>query len=168
MRNSFPLSKSQARVEETQEEMMKNFVNFLSSGVGLLVLGFLLTTGGGTLLNHFIQKSTFENERSFQMYKMRLEEAKSLQKALLESSTARVFYLEQILARLGNPNQKPEDTKKFWHERYSDVKDNWNKNLVYWQAQMRVLFPGHLYRLLVNDMGEGEFYFAHLAVYKMN
>jgi hypothetical protein len=131
--------------------MMKPFTNFLSSGVGLLVLGFLLTTGGGTLLNHFIQDSRFTNERRFEMYKTRLEEAKGLQKALLEASTARVFYLEQLIGKLGNPDQIPEDTKQFWQERYREVKDNWNKNLVYWQAQMRVLFSEDLHHFLVND-----------------
>ena len=109
---------------------MKNLLNFLNSGAGLLILGFLVTTGGGSILTYLIQTGKSNNERSFEMYKIRLEEAKSLQKVLLEHSTERVFYLEQILSKLGDPNQKSEDTKKFWYEKYSKVKDDWNKNLV--------------------------------------
>jgi hypothetical protein len=85
------------------------------------------------------------------MYKTRLGEAKLLQRVLLEHSTARLFYLEQILSMLGDPHKKPEDIKKLWFEKYVDVKDDWNKNLVYWQAQMKVLFKGNLDELLVSD-----------------
>lgn len=131
---------------------MKNFLNFFNSSAGLLILGFLVTTGGGTILSHLIQNGRSNNERNFEMYKTRLEEAKKLQKVLLEHSTARVFYLEQILSRVGDSEQKPEDTLDFWHKNYTSVKDNWNKNLVYWDGQIRVLFPkGDLHDLLVSD-----------------
>lgn len=130
---------------------MKNLFNFLNSSAGLLILGFLVTTGGGSILNYFIQNGSSNNERKFEMYKTRLEEAKSLQKVLLEHSMVRLFYLEQILSMLGDPHQKPEDIKKFWIEKYVNVKDDWNKNLVYWQAQMQVLFKGNLADLLESD-----------------
>ena len=131
---------------------MKNLLNFLNSAAGLVILGFVVTTVGGGLITHFIQTGRSNNQRDFEMYKTRLEEAKTLQKVLLGTSTARVFYLEQILSKLGDEDQKLEDTKKFWQEKYSSIKDDWNKNLVYWHAQMKVLFPkGNLHNLLVSD-----------------
>jgi hypothetical protein len=85
------------------------------------------------------------------MYKIRLDEAKLLQKELLESSTTRLFYLEQILSRLGDPDQKPESLRKYWNNKYSPVKDNWNRNLLRWQAQSRVLFSKDIPDAIVTE-----------------
>ena len=47
---------------------MKNFLNFLNSGAGLLILGFVVTTGVGSILNYLIQTEESNNERWFEMY----------------------------------------------------------------------------------------------------
>jgi hypothetical protein len=127
---------------------MKNFLNFLNSSAGLLILGFLLTTGLGAVLNLVIQNQRSHNERGFEIYKTRLVEAKTLQENLLEQSTARFFYLEQILGKLEDP---PEKTQEYWKKNYNAVKDDWNKKVVNFHAQMRILFTGNLPSLLFSD-----------------
>ena len=63
----------------------------LSSSAGLLILGFLLTTGLGALHNLVIQNGKSHNERGFEMYKTRLAEAKTLQTNLLERQPSTIF-----------------------------------------------------------------------------
>jgi len=130
---------------------MRKLWDSLNKPAGLLLLGFLVTTTGGATLNWVIQTTASDNERRFQMYKIRLDEAKLLQKELLESSTTRLFYLEQILSRLGDPDQKPESLRKYWNNKYSPVKDNWNRNLLRWQAQSRVLFSKDIPDAIVTE-----------------
>jgi hypothetical protein len=112
----------------------------LNTSAGLLILGFVVTTGGGALLNWRIQSRTSENERNFQMYKTRLEEAKALEKDVLEQAATREFYMEQVLNLLADENKTPEQIEQYWDDNYHNVKDAWNKNLDYWHAQMQVLF----------------------------
>lgn len=121
----------------------------LNTSAGLLILGFVVTTGGGALLNWRIQSRTSQNERNFQMYKTRLEEAKALEKAVLEQAATREFYLEQILSQLADESTTLEQIGKYWHDNYHEVKDTWNKNLDYWHAQMQVLFCEELADQLV-------------------
>jgi len=130
---------------------MERLVNFINSSAGLIILGFLVTSVGGNYLNNAIQREKLNNERVFEMYKTRLIEAKDLQKKLLESSTARVFYLGQILSKLEDKDQKQKDIQDYWSKNYTCVKDDWNKNLVYWHAQMRILFSGNLSSLLSSE-----------------
>ncbi len=130
---------------------MKKVLDFFNSSAGLVILGFIVTTGGGSILNYIVQSESARHEQSFQMYKTRLEQAESLQKDILEHAATRLFYIQQIYAMLDDPNQKLDDIRKFWREKYSNVKDDWNVHVYLWQSQMKVLFKGNVDELLIND-----------------
>src|ERR1700757_3957603 len=118
---------------------------FLESQTGFLILGFLVTTVGGAFLNEVIQGKKAENDHAFEMYRIRLAEAKVLQEKILASSNARSFYLHQVLAQIANPAQyRIGDASKFWDDHVEPTKDNWNKDLAYFHAQARVLFTPDL------------------------
>jgi hypothetical protein len=124
---------------------MKNFfagfLNFLDSKYGILIVGFLVTTVGASVVNHRIQTLKSQNDQFFEMYKIRLKEAKEIQQKLLQNSTARSFYLSQMLVQMANPAQNPpEKAEKFWDDHVVPTKDEWNKDLHFMHAQVNVLF----------------------------
>jgi hypothetical protein len=134
------------------KDFLRGVFEFLNSNAGLLILGFLVTTVGGTILNDLIQSQKSRNDQNFVMYQTRLNEAKELQKTLLESSTDRSFYLKQIVVKIANPRENPSDeTKNFWRENVRSTKDTWNKDLYYMHAQMGVLFSKELASMLLID-----------------
>lgn len=123
--------------------------SFLETKTGFLILGFLVTTVGGSILNSQIQQKTLENEHTFEMYKVRLSEAKDLQKNLLQNSTARFFYLHQVLTQLAHPENHPrEEVEAYWKTNVTPATEKWNKELNYLHAQTKVLFSPQLSDML--------------------
>lgn len=112
--------------------IMKKVLDFFNSGAGLLILGFVVTTGGGSFLNYIVQTESSKRDQSFEMYKTRIEEAKALQKEILDHLAARLFYIQQIYSMLSDPSQKLDDIRKFWQDKYSSVKDERNVNVFLW------------------------------------
>jgi hypothetical protein len=132
------------------QQVFKSIFRFLETKTGFLVLGFLVTTVGGSILNNQIQVKSSENEHTFEMYKIRLSEAKALQKAVLAESNARSFYLHQVLAQIAHPQEYPRDAiQKFWDTNIEPAKDQWNKDLYYFHAQSRVLYSPELANMLL-------------------
>jgi len=120
---------------------VKSAYEFLESKTGILLVGFLVTTVGGAILSDAIQTKKAQNDHEFEMYKVRLAEAKALQEKLLASSNARAFYLHQVVAQLANPSEHtPQDIERFWEKNIEPSKDEWNKDLYFFHAQARVLF----------------------------
>jgi hypothetical protein len=135
---------------------MRNFLiglwTFLESKSGVLILAFVVTTGGGALLNSAIQDKKSENDQTFEMYKMRLAEAKALHQRLLTNSTKRAFHLQQVLDQLANPQQNPaRKVRAYWDDKVESTKDLWNNELYYLHAQVRVLFTEKLADMLLID-----------------
>jgi hypothetical protein len=125
--------------------LFQTFFNFLETKTGFLLLGFLVTTVGGSILNSQIQGRTSENEHSFEMYKIRLKEAKELQKDVLNSANARAFAFHQVVAQLAHPEDyKREEVQNYWNINAEKAKDHWNRELYYFHAQARVLFSAEL------------------------
>jgi hypothetical protein len=123
--------------------------NFLDSKYGLIIVGFLVTTVGASVVNHRIQTLKSQNDQSFEIYKIRLTEAKAIQQKLLENSTARSFYLDQVFVQIANPAQNPpEKVDKYWDTHVEPTKDQWNKDLHFAHAQVNVLFSKTLADLL--------------------
>lgn len=133
---------------------MERFWKALNSGAGLLLLGFLVTTSGGAFINHVIQRSALTYKQRFEMYKIWLPEAKVLQTELLKHSNERRFYLEQVVTRAGNEEASSKETRKYWRDNYSSVKDNWNTKLITFHSKLGVLFDDDLADLLL-CCGEG-------------
>jgi hypothetical protein len=134
------------------KKLFQSLLAFLETKSGLVILGFLATTVCGTLLNNQIQTRQSENEHSFEIYKMRLSEAKNLQAQLLKNSSARSFYLQQVMTRLEHTEEyQAGEILKYWNDRVAPTKDSWNKDINYQHAQARVLFtPALADMLLVN------------------
>ncbi len=132
---------------------MKKISNFLNSNAGLMILGFLVTTVGGTILNTVIQGQSSYNERSFEMFKIRIEAAKKLHEEVTELVTKRSFYLSQVLQRVADEDEypDPEEIKKYWFDEYSDIKNKWNEKLIQFHGKMRILMSNTLSDLLLFD-----------------
>ncbi len=123
---------------------------FFETKSGLLVLGFFLTTIFGSLLNTQIQNISSKKVHTFEMYKLRLSEAKDLQRELLESSNKRYFSLHQVLAMLAHPEDNThEKIMDYWKVNVGPIKDHWNKEIFYFYAQARVLFSPALSDMLL-------------------
>jgi hypothetical protein len=77
------------------QQFFQKLLEFLETKTGFLALGFVVTTVCGSLLNYQIQTKQSENIHTFEMYKVRMVEAKALQERLLKNSNARSFYLHR-------------------------------------------------------------------------
>ena len=105
---------------------MKRLGKFLNSGPGLMILGFGVTPAGGTFLNYTIQSRMLDNERSFEMFQIRLTEAKALQDSLLEQTSARSIGLSKLIlaAETSAPRAETAGTSS-WSTRTSGPVRTW-------------------------------------------
>jgi len=115
---------------------------FLDSKAGLLVLGFVLTTMGGAILNERIQNKLRENDHAFELYKSRLNSAMGLEERVLKSANKRLFHLQQMLPKLEHPEEygKKAGLEHYWLKSVETSKDSWNEDLQLFRAQAEVYF----------------------------
>lgn len=131
------------------------FLKFLETKTGIILLSFFVTTICCSIISSGIQNKLSENEHNFEMYKIRLNEAKLLQKDVIKLSNSRIFSLNQILSRIENEEQyTSEDIEIFWKENVTNPKNEWNYNLHYLHAQSRVLFSEKLSEMLMSYYDE--------------
>lgn len=131
-------------------EFTGRLLALLETKSGLVILGFVVTTVGGSIVSSRIQVKNSENEHTFEMYKIRLNEGKALQKDILAESNARSFYLHQVVAQIAHPEQyTTQQASNFWDANVELAKDKWNKDLRYFHAQTRVLFSSTLADMLL-------------------
>jgi hypothetical protein len=123
--------------------------DFLNSGLGLLVLGFVLTTLCGGAINAIHEWSSFRRDKQFELLKGELAKHEVLLVDLTKVVGARTFRLQRVLWAM-DPEAKPasetwqltDDAKKrlnkSWDEYYDTVVD-WNLNYRNYATKIRVL-----------------------------
>ena len=129
--------------------LRQRLVDFLESKTGVLLLGFLLTTVGGSMLNTAIQQRSALNQRIAELERERFRQGTQLQTELIDSSNARVYTLSQLVGQIAHPRDwSVEFNEKYWHDRVEPAKDLWNERRYYFHAQARTLFSSELASLV--------------------
>jgi hypothetical protein len=134
----------------------KKLIDFFTSGLGLLILGFVLTTVCGGLVNWMYARSTWKRDKEFELLKVDLAKHDELLTEFTKVIGARVFRLQRVVWLLDPPpgtpasettwelkkddDQKDDDQKlkKRWEKYYTTVAD-WNVNYRTYAIKIRVL-----------------------------
>jgi hypothetical protein len=127
--------------EDTSRTPGGRLHGWLNSNVGLLILGALVTTGGGTWLTYVVQERAQGREQQFEIFKIRLEESRKLQEELLTLAGDRAHHLYLVRTRLVDSESGEPGAREFWDTTYQPIKDDWNKRIVVFDSRLRMLFP---------------------------
>jgi hypothetical protein len=142
----------------------KKFPAFLTTNLGILVLGFVLTTVCGSFINWLHTNATSARDKKFELFKGQVAKHEVLLTDLSNAMGARVFRLHRVLWNLDDPYLDPPgemwrldenarneiEDKKRWDDYYKTVVD-WN--LSYRDYKRRI-------RLLAGDELANEFFMA--------
>jgi hypothetical protein len=121
---------------------MKDFFN---SRLGLLLIGFLLTTVFGTIINNFYGRATWEREKNYELLKRSLDRNDKLVEDLSAKMGARAMKLLRVFWAVETPPaayQDPNEREKIIKQRWED----YDKSVIDWNENLRV-FISKLYYL---------------------
>jgi hypothetical protein len=119
---------------------LKSLGEFFKSGLGLLVLGFVLTTVCGGILNSVYSWTGWQRDKKFELLKSELVDDQKLLSDLAQIIGKRTFLLQRVVFQMDPPDLpegtpppeswslKPEDQKELkarWDAYYETVKE-WN------------------------------------------
>jgi hypothetical protein len=161
--------------------------SFLNSNLGLLLLGFCITTIAGGLFADWIQRRTwqrqlaleqarqdFEWERSkrFELLRAKLKEGEESLEEISDLINVRFFRLQRLFDVLHSGNVS--EREKAWGE-YAPTVEKWNTKLVIYQNKLERLVSGDVAKQFNNyetdnpELKEptslhGHFYVAHKNV----
>jgi hypothetical protein len=128
----------------------KSIGKFFTSGIGLLLLGFILTTGCGGLINWMYTSSSWDRDKRFELLKNSLQKHEELLSDLTKIVGTRTFRLQRVVWGMDPPDATPtaeswelnEDERKElkarWTEYYQAVTD-WNTSYRTYAIKIRVL-----------------------------
>lgn len=118
----------------------KKFFDFFSSGIGLMILGFVLTTVCGGLINGMVTRSTWKREKGFELFKGDLAKHDELLSELTKVIGERVFRLQRVVWSL-DPAATP--APEMWPlngEAQTELKERWKtyyETVVNWNVKYR-------------------------------
>ena len=167
--------------------MLKSFWKFLNTQVGLLLLGFALTTIIGSYFADWFQRKNwerqtafeaqrqdFEWERSkrFEILKRKLDEGQNSLKEISYLINQRFFRLQNVYEQIVNGNLQSAKLK--W-QNYMETVEQWNVKLIISQNELRRLVGDGIslefnnyetdnYDLKNPKTIHGEFFVAHKKV----
>ena len=118
---------------------------FLNSKIGLLLLGFVLTTVFGAIIANVQSHTTWKRDKRFELLKQLLDRHEELRAELSRVTGARAFETERVLYALEPPmepyqndHERGERIKKAWDAYYATVVD-WNRDYRRHVARIRHL-----------------------------
>lgn len=114
--------------------------HFLHTAPGMLLLGAIVTTGGGTWLNFVVQGRSQQKQRQFEIFKIMLEDSRALQTQLLTLANRRFYALRTMRARLDNDEYPIADVQEYWDEKVRPLREEWNENLLLFHGRLKLLF----------------------------
>ena len=127
---------------------MNKFTRFVTSKIGLLFLGFVLTTFCGGIINEWHGWTTWKRDKKFELLTRKLGKHEELLSSLSTVVGARVYRMQRVLWALEAPSPRPpgdawqldEAVKKRindrWDEYYLTVID-WNLNYRNYTTRIR-------------------------------
>ena len=116
--------------------MLNHIYKIIESKIGLLVIGFILTTLVGTYINEKYHQKTWEERQNSELLKRKLDKQESLVNDVSTMISNRAFRLERLLWSLEYHDEreknilndkKAENINKLWSDYYSTV-ISWNEN----------------------------------------
>ena len=113
---------------------MKDFIN---SSLGLLLMGFILTTVCGTIINNFYGRATWDREKKFELLKRSLDRNEKLIEDISVKMGTRAMRLLRAFWAIETPPSSYQDPK----EREKVIKERWEeyaKSVVDWNENLRV------------------------------
>jgi hypothetical protein len=149
----------------------KKLVDFFHSGLGLLILGFILTTVCGGLVNWMYARSSWKRDKQFELLKSELIKHDELLTELTRVIGSRVFRLQRVVWLMDSPvtpapetwelkkddDQSDDDQKlkKRWDKYYETVAE-WNVNYRTYAIKIRVLAgPEMAEKFIARDLISG-------------
>ena len=127
--------------------IQNSFFKILESKVGLLLVGFVLTTIFGTFINERFHQKTWEETQNHELLKRKLDKQEELVKDVSTLISQRSFHLERLgwaveyhtEKEKNNIDQaKKEKIAKLWDEYYSTV-ILWNENYKMYHIKLKYL-----------------------------
>ena len=112
----------------------------LHTGPGMLMLGALVTTGGGTWLNHVVQGRSQDKQRQFEIFKIMLDDSRSLQSQLLTLSNRRFYALRSMRGRIDNDEYTMAEVQEYWDMKVRPLREEWNEDLLLFYGRLKLLF----------------------------
>ena len=160
---------------------------FLNSKVGLLVLGFSLTTVVGGLFVNWVERKTWERQiavekkrqdyewersRKFEMLRLKLDEGQKSLEEISDLINLRFFRLHKVFESVLSGNL--EAANKNWHN-YMEIVERWNVKLIINQNKLKRLVSAEVSRQYNNYETDdpnlqkpssihGHFFIAHKKV----
>jgi hypothetical protein len=141
---------------------LKTIGEFLKSSLGLLVLGFVLTTVCGGILNGIYSRTSWQRDKRFELLKSELVDDDKLLSDLTKIIGERTFLLQRVLWQMDPPESAPppeiwsldpkarEELNARWAAYYETVKE--------WNIEYRV-FNIKIRALAGNDMAQQFIFF---------
>lgn len=135
--------------EKKLANFFKKLANFFTSGIGLLVLGFVLTTVCGAIINGMYTSSTWKRDKQFELLKSELAKHDELLSDLTKMLGTRVYRLQRVVWGT-DPDTPPgpetwpltEEAKTklntLWNEYYQTVVE-WNVSYRTYTIKLRAL-----------------------------
>jgi hypothetical protein len=137
---------------------MKDFIN---SSIGLLLIGFLLTTICGTIINNFYGKATWEREKKFELLKRSLDRnEKLIEDISVKMGTRAMRLLRAFWAIETSQYQDSQGREKVIKERWEEYAKSvidWNENLRVYVTKLSYLAGPETARLFyISEEGSTE------------
>lgn len=127
-------------------------MEFLNSNLGLMVVGFTLTTIAGAILAAWLDKVSWQRQTRIDLYKKRYEEGIQFLDDLSRLIGQRHFQLQRVLWALSDMQDNPDKYEEI-EEEYFAVVGNWNAS--YWMHRNKIrLLVGERYANLFLDYGD--------------
>ena len=148
----------------------KKLADFFTSGLGLLILGFVLTTLCGGLVNWMYARSSWKRDKQFELFKGELAKHDELLSDFTKVIGERVFRLQRVVwlmdptekpppetwqLRQDDQDDDPKELKARW-EKYYETVAQWNVNYRTYAIKIRLLAgPQMADQFIVRDAVSG-------------
>jgi len=118
----------------------KKLANFFTSSIGLLVLGFVLTTVCGAIINGMYTSSTWKRDKQFELLKSELAKHDELLSDLTKMLGTRVYRLQRVVWGTDPDTPPGPETWPLTEEAKTKLNTLWNEyhqTVVEWNVSYR-------------------------------
>ena len=114
---------------------------FFTTNIGILVLGFILTTVCGGIINALHTQATWKRDKGFELFKSQLTKHDELLTDLSKTTGARVYRVQRVLWNFDQPtSETPAETWCLDARAKAEIETRWteyDKAVVDWNLTYR-------------------------------
>lgn len=121
------------------------FLKFADSKIGLMFIGFVLTTFLGTSINYLYQTSTWRRTQQFEVLKRSLDKHDKLVDSLAELMSSRAYRLERFFWALESLVDKPGPLTEKALQKIEKRRKEYYDEVISWNEKFRVEYSRLLY-----------------------